>query len=261
MLVILIVASFILDIDSKSYEKHATIFKRPDLENAFVYLLDQLEQALERTGNFERIKTACERTKQIPQDIRDEIKILKSLRDIINLLCKHNYCNWFEIRLLQLMADVSGDSETNYLIKLFSDHAYSRKVAAVKAFFMPKYIGSVLFKIVTFKLNKVPKDITLEQLQNTCQEMEDCIEVVNGEIIPIVEVDLDKCIEVKLVLPLHYYYHAYQMYVNNFYKLRHFHIRYIQVGSSSKVFATKVSTSRHAMLMLEEVSSLNPCML
>lgn len=243
---------FLLDINHNGVERFEKLFGEKNIESSFLALVDQLE--LLWSNSFDKLKALCERTNLLPDGVKDTIGKLHSLREIITFLCRHHYCNWFEIRILRVMADVAGNSKANYLIESFSKHIYSRKVVEVEVYINPRFIGSRFSSVVKFKFNKLGKNISVGELLEDCQYIENQLPIAEGSIVPAVEIQSDRCVEVSLVLPLQYCHHAYNVFMKNFIKLRQFHVRYVQIESSQKVFAFKISTLSN---LLERVSSSN----
>jgi len=247
-----------LCIDAKvdEIDHYDKIFNDNDLDNLFVRLLDQLQMLWDNTDVFLRIKAACERTNKLPADIKSQIKEVHSLEEIITLLCNNHYCSWFEIRILHLIADVAENSKANRLIEVFTQRVHSKKAVEVEAFFTERYIGSVFSFLVTRKINKCGRNMSVKELLKCCQDAENFLTTITDDesIPPIVDIKLGKCIEVSVVLPLRYCYHAYNVYMNNFLELRQYHVRYVQVESYPKVFARKFPTSQNS---LGDVSSSN----
>jgi len=251
------ISSVFVDAVSNKIEYFDKIFSDDDLDKSFVKLLDQLQLHWENPSNFARIKAACERTNKLPVNIRKKIGELNSLEEIITYLCYYHYCSWFEIRILRLMAEVVEDLNANQLIELFEQRVYSRTAVEVEVYFKAKYIGVMFHCLVTYKFNKLGRNISIKELLKDCQDIEDYVEVTDGSIVPITDVKLDRCIEVSLILPLHFYYYAYNLYKKNFLKLRQLHIRYVQINSSSKIHAMKHSILQKSQLLLDTVSSSN----
>jgi len=248
---------FFVDCDDSEIEYFDKLFSDNDLDKSFVQLLDQLQLRWDNLSNFARIKAACERTNKLPTNIRQKIGEMHSLEKIITFLCHCHYCSWFEIRVLELMADVAKDSKANQLIELFSQRVYSRTAVEVEVYFTTRYIGTTFNCLVTYKFNKLGRNITVKELLKDCQDMENYVTVTDGSIVPIADVKLDRCIEISLSLPIHYCYHAYNMYMDNFLKLRQLHIRYVQVNPFPKIFAMQFSMRQESYSLLEAVSSSN----
>ena len=248
-----------IDANGDEIDYYDKMFSGSDLDNLFVQLLDQLQLLWDNMNTFQRIKAACERTNKLPADIKRQIRDMHSLEEIITLLCNNHYCSWFEIRVLCLMAHVAENSKANRLIEAFTQSVHTRKAVEVEAFFTERYIGSVFSFLVTLKINKCGKNMSVKELLKCCQDAENFLTAIRDDdsIPPIVDIKLGKCIEVSVVLPLRYCYHAYNVYMNNFLKLRQCHIRYVQVESYPKIFAMKFSTLQNSLSLLEDVSSSN----
>ena len=223
-----------------------------DVDGAFLYLLSKLE-ALWSEADYPRLKKVCVRDTRLSDDLRKNVKDASDLDETFDLLKVTPYLTWFEIRILQRMANLAEIAEAKCLIKCYEKYAFSKPCSAVMSYFYKQYIIPDHLTKVIAKLNVNSDRVKVSDLIKYCQRLDS----VAG--LPIGSTTLVNnkkgCLEIIGIIPVQYSFHAYNKAKSILVKLRSFHIQYFQVGSFPKIYALSICNTEESQLTLETVVS------
>ena len=197
--------------------------------NKLAALFDEME--------FNELKRICIlRGTDCPEDFREQIQEAKTLDDILKILEKPNYCNWLNIRLLRRIVRLAEIPEAQSLLDAYEEVLYSKKVSEVQPYFKSIYFDPKHYSVVKAKINKHAKLLLVSDVIKFCQLLEsDIIRISEGSVIAT---DCDRgCVKLTCIIPGQCASHSYKMARENFFRLRKFHIQYLEIESCQKLFA------------------------
>ena len=229
-------------------------FIKNDIESSFVFMLSKLKE-LWKDVEFSHLKDACLWDMRLSDELRQNLKSVKNLTEMFELLSRTHFCTWLEIRILQSLADVAGVDKAIQILNTFEDCVYSRKCSEVIIHFKERYINPYHFSTVRTKLNKNAKCLIVGDLIKYCHKLESFL---NQHKSSAFKSSKTGCLELCLVIPEYWHLHAYEVAKNRFLRLRHFNIQYLQIGTLPRVYATDLTRTK-ANLLLTEISSHNEC--
>ena len=208
--------------------------KDEDAIEAFTYLFCKLVFIFSKES-FTELKRVCMlRGAPVPQKFKQKIRAAQELDDIFDVLDDPLYCNWLNVRLLKRIAKNIENKQAEKLLQTYEDHIYSRKASEVEKHFSACYDKDTVSKIKV-KINKSHNNITVKEIIDCCNNLEDLMDVDTGTASVINS--SSGCLEITIVIPLHCSLHAYKIVEKNILKLRQFHIQYLEIESFPKVFA------------------------
>ena len=223
---------FLIANDYDSYYEH---FKdESDAVGAFTYLLNKLG-ALFNEMEFNELKKICIlRGSNCSEDFRQPIRQAKTLDDILEILERPIYCNWLNIRLLRRIVRITEIPEAKILLDAYEKVLYSRKVSEVKPYLQSIYFDPKHFSVIKAKINKYAELWVVSDVVEFCQMLESDIIQISEE--SVMATDCDRgCVKFTGIIPVKCASHAYKMASKNLFKLRKFHIRYLEIGSYPKL--------------------------
>ena len=235
----------------KSYEQQ---FKDGDIESSFVFMLYKLNE-LWSDVDYSKLIDACLWDMRLSDELRNNLRSVGSLKGILDLLSETHFCTWLEIRILRSMADVAEVPEAIQIIDTFAQCVHSRKCSEVEKHFKKQYIIPNDYSLVCTRLNKDAKDLCVADLIEYCHNLESIIEQPKSSALVTGKTGLEVC----LVVPKQWHFHAYEKVKSRFLKLRPFNIQYIQIGTLPKVFASDLTKIKETNLLLTKVSSHDNC--
>ena len=206
---------------------------------------------------FSKLKNVCKRDRRLSEELRNKLEFATTFEEILDLLSKSPFCNWLEIRILKCMANVANIPEAINMLNIFEECVYCRKCSQVKRYFVKQYINPDHFTLVIAKLNKNVENIIVRDLIEHCHELESILKLP-PESNALVDSETG-CLKICLVIPSYCCLHAYEVAKSCFFKLRPFNMQYLQIGTFPKVYATNMTKSEEAKLLLTKLSSHNDC--
>jgi len=213
---------------------------------AFICLFNHLSK-LFKQEDFNEIKPSfLLRGAGFSPDFREKMKAATNTEEVLDVLDDHYvYCNWLNIRYLKIIVKNAGMSKADQLIDTFERYFYSKKVSEVKEYidckvFDPRYTHNIRLKINTFD-----DKLTVKELTRYCQELEN-MGLPEGSVTPI-NSGQPGCFLLTCAIPLHCCLYAYEMIKLNSFKLRKFHIQYIDIGSYPKIFPFPFSITEKSL--------------
>ena len=205
-----------------------------DVIDAFTYLLTKIETFFNEMDFLNLKNKVVLATVMLPQDIRLKIKNAENSNEIIEVLVDSVYCNWLNVRLLKRIAKNNDNRRAVNVIQIYEDHVYSRKASSVIQYFTLIFDEKIVSEI-ELTINKCHEDATIKEIIEYCGIVEKIIGIETG--IASAKKACPGSLKITIVIPLHCSFHAFKMVKEKFYKLRQFHIRCLEIGSYSKVFA------------------------
>ena len=201
-------------------------FKDGNVIEAFSYLFNIL-YTLFAAEEFDRLKRACiMRGIPLSQEFKQSMNQAKSVDDILNVLDNHPYyCNWLNVRLLSTIAKNLHNNSAKKLIQVYEDNVYCRKISDVQRYFTICFNKETLAEVEA-KINKSPKGLTVKDIFNSCKGLEEVMDIHSG--VTSVTAIGPGCMKITVVIPLYCSLHAYKFASKNFFRLRQFHIQYLE---------------------------------
>lgn len=212
-------------------------------------MLNRLEE-LWANVKFSKLRKTCIRDGRLPSKLRKGLGSTRSLRKLIDRLSDSPFCNWLEIRILKSMADNADVPEAIQLIETFEKCVYHRKCYEVKNHFKEQFINPDHLKKVTIKLNQCMESISVADLINYSRELESIFE----QPCTLLSDNKTGCLEVCFCTLKSCHLRTKDV-KRCLLKLRPYKVRYLQIGSSHKVYTTNLTETKQAKLLLAEVSS------
>jgi len=199
----------------RTYEEKFNEFEN-DVDGAFLYLLNKLE-TLWSDQNYHNLKKVCVRDIRLPETLRKSIKDAPNIEETFDLLKTSPYFTWFEIRILQRTAKMVENSEARCLIDSYEKCIFSKRCSEVQPYFYKQYIIPDQLTLVIAKLNKNSDEVLVSDLVNYCNRLSSIIETPTDSTTLVS--NKPGCIEMHVVIPIHYSYHAYNKAKSMMFKL------------------------------------------
>ena len=142
----------------------------------------------------------------LPKSLVHKIQPTKSLDELLDVLARSPYWNWFDTRLLQALVSASGSLEAEEWLENFKKTFYTKKVTEV----IP-YISIKPFKEsinIVEKFDKHPKDLRISELLEHKYKLEnEVLDIDEGEL--VLNCIKTGCVELTWQLPQELVYRAY----------------------------------------------------
>lgn len=137
--------------------------KYEDVVIAFTSLMATLQKNL-RESQLEIIKARC-----IPVTHGKFRESIKSKADTVDnffkLLSDHTlYCNWMNIRLVEIIATASRNRKLEDLVNKYKRQIHSRNLRQIWQYIPQHEVMTEYYKQVQMKIPKNPDDVTVEEL-------------------------------------------------------------------------------------------------
>ena len=101
-----------------------------DVSLAFNALFSRFQKEVREHHDFVDVKTAC--VTRANEKLTAEIKKTQDTNSLFQLLAENKaHCNWLNIRFLEVIATVTGNSKLNGLIVSYKDAIYSKTLHEV----------------------------------------------------------------------------------------------------------------------------------
>ena len=247
---------FITDHDNlKHYEKR---FSEDDVENAFMYLLEELEALWSNSEvDIHKLKKVCTRDIRLPNELKSSLRDAPNLDEMFDLLTSSPFCTWLEITILKRMAKTAEIPEATKLIETFAKCVHSRKCSEVIAYCKKQYINPDHLTLVRAKLSKNIEHLIVAELIDYCNELETILELPPTS--NVLKGYRKGCLEISFVIPIYCSLHAFEIARSNSFRFRSIHIQYLQVGTFSKIYTSNLTKKENVKWLLEQASSSVNC--
>ena len=243
------------DSDNENFKHYEERFSEHDVENAFIYLLEKLE-ALWSEVDIHKLRKVCTRDPRLSNELKSSLRDASDLDKMFDLLSSSPFCTWLEITILKRMAKAAEIPEATRLIETFEKCVHSRKCSEVKLYFKKQYINPDYLTLVSAKLNANVKQWIVSDLIKYCLQVESILDLparsnalINYK---------NGCLEISFVIPTYCCLHAFEIARSNSFRFRSIHIRYLQVGTFSKVYTLNIE-KENTKWLLEQASSILNC--
>lgn len=170
----------------------------------------------------------------LEKSFKDEIKAAKSINDLLLAFDDSSYCNWLDIRLLEVLANCSLPNAVE-VIDAYKQYLFSKNLKEV----LPKHKQSkqrrAFIAKVSTKLKMDPDKVTVGDFINLRSEIEKVVLDLGKQILNIV--DFKKgCLEINYTMPAQCSFDVYKMALHNHHKFYTIDLVYIEVGEFPLVF-------------------------
>lgn len=139
-----------------------------DVSLAFSTLLSRLQKEI-KIKDFVIIRNAC--VARASHKLSDQIKKTQDIDSLFQLFADNKaYCNWMNIRFLEVIANASGDSKLVSLVKNYKGVIYSKTLREVWDCIPYHTVRTKYYSRLQVKFDgKDPDNITIEQLMRFCE--------------------------------------------------------------------------------------------
>ena len=222
--------------------------KGGNVVEAFTYLFGRLGNLFAKI-DFDEFKRVCMlRGAPLPKKFKNQMKGAQKLDEILDILDNPLYCNWLNVRLLKTIARNINNQEAEKLIQIYEDSVYSRKVSDVKQYFSICFDENTM-SWIEVKINQFhDANLTVKEILTCCNELEKILDIYTGAV--SVKGSSPGCLKITVAIPLHCSLHAFNMVKKNYFKLRQFHIQYLEIEAFSKVFALSFPDTKNVETVL-----------
>ena len=243
-------------LNSRSYKERFS--ETTDVEASFLYLLNKLE-TLWSTVDFSELKKICKRDNRLSEKLRSDVKNASNLEETFDILSTSPFCTWLELRILKRMAKVAEVPEATQMINVFEECVHYRKCSEVQPYFREKYINPDHLTLVEAKLNQSADKLMVCDLIKYCHTLESLCKIP-AESSTLIS-SKEGCLKLCFSVPTYCSLHAYEMAKNNFFRLRPFHIQYLQIGTFQKIYAIGSTNTNSDDPFLSWISCIDNCKL
>ena len=139
-----------------------------DVSLAFSTLLSKLQKEI-TSKDFVIIRNAC--VARASQKLSDQIKETQNTDDLFQLFAENKaYCNWMNIRFLEVIVNASGNSKLVALVKNYKSIIYSKTLREVLSCIPYHTIRTKYYSELQVKFDgKDPDNVTIAQLIRSCE--------------------------------------------------------------------------------------------
>ena len=140
-----------------------------DVPLAFSTLFSRLQKEIKIKADFVIIRNAC--VARASQKLSDHIKSTQDTDSLFQLFAENKpYCNWMNIRFLEVIANASGNNNLVSLVKNYKDAIYSKKLQEVLDHIPYHTVRTKYYSTLQIKFDgKDPDNVTVEQLIKHCE--------------------------------------------------------------------------------------------
>ena len=171
----------------------------------------------------------------LEKSTKDEIKLAKSIDDLLYAFDDPSCCNWLNTRLLEVLANCSSPIAV-------------KAISAYKHFLFAKRLKEVLPKrghqskkktdyitAVSTKVNVDPDKLTVGDFMRHYENIEEVVLELGKQILNIEHVE-DGCLEAYYTMPVHCSFNAYKMALYNQQKFYTIDLMHIEIGEHPVIF-------------------------
>ena len=139
-----------------------------DVSLAFSALLSTLQKEI-KVKDFVIIRNAC--VARASQKLSDQIKRTQDTDSLFQVFAENKtYCNWMNIRFLEVIANTSGNRNLVTLVKNYKDVIYSKTLREVWDCIPYHTVRTKYYsKLQATFDGKDPDNVTIEQLKRYCE--------------------------------------------------------------------------------------------
>ena len=136
--------------------------------------------------------------------------------------------------MLRRIVKLTEIPEAKNLLDAYEKVLYSKKVSEVQPYFKSIYFDPKHYSVVKAKINRHAELLVVSDVVKFCQMLEsDIIRISEGDVIAT---DCDRgCVIFTCIIPIQCTSHAHKMARENLFKLRKFHIQYLEIESYQKL--------------------------
>ena len=218
--------------------------------------MEKLE-ALWSEVDIHKLRKVCTRDPRLSNELKSSLRNASDLDEMFDLLSSSPFCTWLELTILKRMAKAAEIPEATRLIEIFEKCVHSRKCSEVELYFKKQYINPDHLTLVSAKLNENAEHLIVADLIRYCHKLETILKL------PATSNALIKyrkgCLEISFVIPTYCCLYAFEIARSNYFRFRSIHIRYLQVGTFSKVYTLNLIDKENTKWLLEQASSILNC--
>ena len=139
-----------------------------DVSLAFSTLFSRLQKEI-KIKDFKIIKNAC--VVRAGRKLSEQIKKTRNIDSLFQLFAESKaYCNWMNIRFLEVIANASGSSKLVNLVKNYKEVIYSKTLREVWDCIPYHTVRTKYYSKLQVKFEgKDPDNVTIEQLIRYCE--------------------------------------------------------------------------------------------
>ena len=216
-----------------------------DAIGAFAYVMYYLTELLcVDFGNLkQKFESICQK---VPQEFASKLKATKNSSDFAEVLSLQAYCNWFNIRILKRIVIFAENSTATQLMDAYEKYLYHKKIEDVISCFKSAYFCNPNhFSYVKIYISANFKSLVVKDVIKYCEYLESEI-MVPVQSLSVIDVT-SNCLIISCSSPIYCLQHMYEMAKKVHFKFRRYHIQYLQIGFSPKVFTTNIAVNKESL--------------
>ena len=212
---------------------------------AFVFLTSELKSMLARTDLSDLQRSCIEQMKtpggaQLPPELITRVKSCDNITKLFEVLADSIYWSWIDIRLLKAITAASRLKGAIQLLSSYRKTVFSKKLIDVLPNAPSKEIKQKYYSELVTKLNKSSKEMTVDDLLEFQQQMEEVILDINTGTCTLDHVKKG-CIEVHWYIPTSFADVAYQAAKARRYQFNGLDLQYLKIGEYPVIYDLLVS--------------------
>ena len=231
--------STVSDIDEVDFNQFSSV------AGAFLHLTSNMTILL-RCADFSIVRRACIEQintpsgAQLPQEVVSDIKSSMNIDKIFDTLAESPYWSWIDLRLLEAMAASSNMKQAKLLLERYKNAIFTKKLKELLPNAPSKEVKEEYYTKVVSKLNKDPDEVTVQDLLDFRQQLEEVIlDIKKG--VCILEHLERGCIEVYWYIPTCCIDHAYQSALQNCDQFQNIGLQHLQIGNYPVIYDPSTS--------------------
>ena len=164
-----------------------------------------------------------------------EISITKTSDDLFDLLVSTPYLRWIDIRLLEMMAIVSENSQARQLLKNYKAAVFSKRLNDIIPNLPSEKVNEMYYCTIITKLNVDHHEVTVAYLLKVQAYLEEVILGI-GKGISILKDLRSGCIEAHWYIPSYSVNSAYQNTKAKSSQFNDLHLQHVRIRDHPQIF-------------------------
>jgi len=215
-------------ISKKEFQKYNHVGK------AFIVLQTKMRVLL-KSEDYGDLRRACIAQINTPggaelsEELTDQISATRNIDDLFDLLVRSPYWSWIDIRILEMMATASENSQALELLKNYKAVVFSKRLIDLLPNVPSKEVKEEYYTKVVTKVNKDPKEMTVADLVEFQSQLEVVIMDINKGVCILEHLEKG-CVEIHWYIPTSCVDGAYQTARIKRYEFNNFCLQYLKIG-------------------------------
>ena len=177
---------------------------------------------------------------ELSEDLVDKISIIENNDDLFDLFVRTPYWSWYDIRILEVMAVASENSQALQLLENYKAVVFSKRLIDLLPNVPSKEVKQKYYAKVITKIKKDHTEITIADVLEFQSQLEVVImDIKKGKC--ILEHLEQGCVEAHWYIPSNCVDRAYQNAKLRCYQFNDLHLQYLKIGHHSVIYNPLVS--------------------